>query len=96
MKRFAHGFHGALKGVGAGLEEILGPSIESLRETDWFCIRFFVSLQVVFFYGLMVLFFAIDTLPGNPGLYVLGCGSGGVIAALLLKWSWTVGKAHRP
>lgn len=68
------------------------PSMESLRETNWFCVRFFVSLQVTFFYFWFVLSNAIDFLPHSPRVYTLMCGAGGAVVAVVLRQTWVLGK----
>ena len=84
------------KRIAAAVCSVLARERAALRETDYFTIRFFVSLQTVLFYFVGVVVMATTTLPESPWLYAASCGGVGVLGAHFVRFVWRISKARVP
>lgn len=89
MKRSLQGLLEVFLVVSAKTAQIFHPSLESLRESDWFCIRVFVTLEAALFYGVAIISVSIEMLPEALGRYILTCSLGGIVTAYILRTAWT-------
>ena len=95
MKPVLQRFGVGSKRFGALMDRIVSGEIRELRATDFFCLRFFVTLELAMFYFVGVVYAAVVTLPESRFLYAGLCGSAGVLAGWILRSTWTFGK-RRP
>ena len=92
MKRLIQGLRGEILSLIAGVNHLFAPSMIALKESNWFCLRVFVSLQVALAYFVIVVSVAVEMLPDSPIYYAATCGSLGIFAAFLLRGAWV---SHR-
>ena len=82
------------KRIGVLMGQLVSTEMRVLRETDFFCLRFFVTLELALFYLVGVVYAAVVTLPESRLLYASLCGSAGVAGAWVLRSTWRVGRGR--
>ena len=80
------------KRLGAAVDHLISGEIRELRATDFFCLRFFVTLELALFYLVGVVYAAVVTLPESRFLYATLCGTAGVLAAWIFRSTWRIGR----